>query len=174
MDDPVVVEIRLPAPVDQVAAVTQLLGKAWPTAKIGSGPHCQILIPRRPKPKRVTQVAMADILKELATEDDPDVELVGFRDGHLSFSVDSKDEAWQRLASWAYIALSFFEAPNYVEQEVDVTDPEGTTRRMLLTACWSKEQTPHALRAKAERELAECRAELERVRAELETCKEAL
>ena len=179
-DDRTVVTIQLPAPVDVVAAVSQLLGVAWPQAMVRPGGGIggrgyDILIPRRPKPERVTRKAMAEILAEtLAGPDDPEVDLTSLTPDGFKFGVDSKDEAWQRLATWAWIVLHFHEAANYVEQPVTIDDPEtGKPRTLLVTACWSEGQTPARLRGKAEAELAAVRAELAEVKAELEACKEA-
>ena len=68
-------------------------------------------------------------------------------------------EAIHALAEWAYTALSATDgAANYVEQEA-WADLGGESRRLVVIAAWSPEQTPARLREEAERRARELEAQ---------------
>ena len=156
-DDRTRIDIRLPLSLDVVGVIGQMIGAAWPEAVIEPGTgYFTMLIPRR-KPKTVPKRRMREILAEtLPADDDPTAELAAVEADGLRIGIDSADEAWQELAAWAWTVLSVRQAPNYVEQPVTVELPNGTPATLIVTACWSKDQTPAQLheQAVAERDAA--------------------
>lgn len=163
-DDPrTEVSIRLPLPLEVVGALSEAIGTLWPDATIRTDRRdFTFMVPRR-KAKRPTKKRMREILAESWPDDDaPEVDVTRINPDGMSIALDNNDEAWQQLGAWAYSVLRFHDAANYVEQQITVQLPDANEERtLLLTACWSTGQTPHALRMKAEAELAALRAEKE-------------
>ena len=104
---------------------------------------------------------MVDFLADVApTDDQPEASLMRMNPDGATIGRDSKDEAWQALAAWAFTVLTAFDAPNYVEQPITVEMPDGRHRQLVVIAAWSPNQTPHELRLKAEAELAKMKEQL--------------
>lgn len=163
------IEILLPLPLNVVGALSAAIGAMWPEAMIRTDTsNFTIVVPDR-QPKRPSRKRLRDILAETApAAEDPSAVLLGLNpDGGARIGLDQADEAWQHLAVWAYTVLTAFEATNYVEQTVRTELPDGTAATLALEACWSKGQTPHQLRQKAEAERDRVQLELDRLRARL-------
>lgn len=164
-----VLHIRYPAPLSVLGAVTSAVGMMWPDAVADtSDPSSFTLIIPGTEPGPFTREDADGILAGMGdVEGDGSVDVTGFNGGTLT--VSTPKGATQALAEWAHTILSGTDgAVNYVEQEVF---DEKSGRRFVVTACWSTGQTPHALRAAAERRAfdAEARAaELEARITELE------
>jgi len=146
--------IGLPLSLDVAAALMRAVGTMWPEATVTQGMTGMTFnIPNR-APKRVSKKSLIEVLPEMVdSEGDPDLILESWRDGTIEISQDSFSEAQQRLAAIALIMLRSMDAPNFVEQEVVATEPDGTSRRFHFAVAWSKGQSPAERLRKAEREL---------------------
>lgn len=153
------IRIRLPLPLSVAAALTAAVGAMWPTATTRPDPsHLVFAIPDR-APKRTSRKQLRTILAETCDPDgDPDAFLERWTTTGPTIGVDTKTEAMQSLATWALIMLRAEAAPNYVEQVVRAVEPDGTERAFVVTAAWSKGQTPHERIKALEAEIANLHA----------------
>lgn len=156
--------IGLPIPLDVAGPLIAAIGTMWPESTVDHGAYgMRINVPSR-YAKRVSKKALRELLPEILDPDrDPEAVLESWNDGTFVISQDSFSEAQQRLAAWALIMLGETKAPNYVEQTVEIAaeEPDGTSRRFHFSVAWSKGQSPH-------QQLIEARAEIERLKADLE------
>lgn len=174
-DDMDLIPIRLPIPLTVSSALIAAVGKMWPDAVIRTDHHLSHnhLVLGLPKkaPKRVTDRTFMEVLRDNLPDGDsiPDAHLTGVKeDGTFTFGLDSRDEAWLSLGSWAYIVLRATEgADNYVQQKVHVDTPLGT-KTLLITCCWSPEVTPAELHAAQKARADELEQELAKLRAEIQ------
>jgi hypothetical protein len=138
------VAVQYPVPLELAANLTKAIGIMYPDATIRTDDPrsgtCMVFDLGGRKGRSSKKALLEDMA------DETDADLLGFGDGVMK--VGTPQEATANLAYWAQIMLSVSpEALNYVEQTV--TDPESG-RVYCVTACWSKEQTPHELRMAAE------------------------
>jgi hypothetical protein len=148
------IRIALPLSMDVAGSLLKAIGVMWPGACMGtSDPHTMtVVIPdaeRRPKGSRKALVAAKD------TSDGPEVDsqITRFDGQTLTATVP---EALQEMAGYAAIILRNTDgAINYVEQEMTDT---ATGKQLVFSVAYSKGQTPHALRIKAEARVAELEA----------------
>lgn len=156
--------IQYPMPLDASANIIAALGAMYPDATICTDD------PRSHKAMVIdlgTRTARSNKRRVGAQMIEPEVdaEVSGFSDGTLG--VTTPREAVEALAEWARIALTGMDAANYIEQAATLPADGGHPERTLLvTACWSRGRTPHALRQAAEKRADAAEAELARLRAE--------
>jgi hypothetical protein len=167
-EDPVVVKIELPLPMDIAGTLIDIIGKTWPHTMITDDEHrypserrLALQIDERDRHKSAKAKAKYQKIKQYADGWVNDLcEL-----GPNGVSV-SPHEILMKL--WADLARKTFDmfpdAPNYIESTV--FDPE-TRARYVIYAAKSDRQTPHELRKKAE-------AEVERLKAQVAELEERL
>lgn len=169
------IRVETPLPMEVAGTLMQLIGTAWPDAQIRTdggrmafgGRALTMLVDHRRRPKKVTKKAAKAIVGQNADQADEaaaagvgDAEFLGFDDGWVSMS--APEELQLHLASVCMHLLDGNEdAVNYLEWEVRTraTD-DAPARSFVLSAARSKGQTPHALRTRAETELADLRAQV--------------
>lgn len=161
------IQIALPLPLDIVISLSQAIDAMYPGAKITTPdgtdrPHqgsFVVVVDDNHRRKRVSTKKLAATKAEPGTED---MKVQALDPQHLALS--TPDELGLLLSGpCVHLLAAFEDAVNYVEVEV-----ERGTERYVVAACRSRGQTPHALRRKAEQERDEARAEVDRLRAELE------
>ena len=164
-DDETEIRIRLPLPLEVAGALTSAIGHMWPTSTIRPASHELVIAISRKRPKRVAQKTLRELLPAAVEPDaDPEGFLERWAGDGLVISADAQSEAMQGLATWALVVLTSQAAPNFVEQSVSAVEPDGTKRRIVLTASWSKGQTPYARLKEAEAKIARLTIELESAR----------
>lgn len=146
------VAIQYPVPLDVAANLAKAVGIMYPDSTIRTDDPrsgtCMVFDLKTRKGRSSKKALLEDLA------DEADADLLGFADGVMK--VGTPLEATANLAYWAQIMLTGSPgALNYVEQAV--TDPESG-RVFCVTACWSKEQTPHQLRMVAEERAARAEA----------------
>lgn len=153
------VELIYPMPMNMAGQIMQAIGTLWPEATVSNSARGMTMHLPDVAAKRVGKRALCDAVA--AVDASEDVLLTGGGVGDVTVSVP-KSATWA-LAAWAAEWLTSEAAPNYVEQLVELAEEDAVDgkRRLLLTACWSKEQTPHELRLQAE-----ARADAEKARAD--------
>jgi hypothetical protein len=168
-DEPVTrLAIDLPLPLDMVGTVMGLIGAAYPTAKLDTrgGHQLVALIPESARARKVSKKA-AEALKEPAPDDPTENGDLASINADGSFGLIPHEEVRMRLAEMMARVLDADggAGENYIEWAVhDLEDPSN---RYVLYAARSRKQTPHALRQRAEADLAAARAEVEQLRAEV-------
>lgn len=158
------IRIGLPLPFDVVASLSYAFDAMYPDSKIKTSAHpgeMVILIDDEHRRPRVGKKKLRDA-KVTAEAGIADVQVLGWEDDHLALSTP-EELSLMLAAPCAHLIAAFEDAVNYVELEV-----EHDGNRYTVAACRSRGQTPHALRMKAEQERDEARAEVDRLRAELE------
>lgn len=158
-DDLDLIRIRLPLKLDLAAALTKAIGVMWPEAVMltdGLGGDFVAGIPKGAK-ARTAKRPLAAAARQ-ARDSEPGT-VTGIEPDGLTVAMEPS-EAIRALAEWAYTALSATDgAANYVEQEV-WSETDGESRRLVVIAAWSPEQTPARLREEAERRVRELEAQL--------------
>lgn len=158
-DDLDLIRVRLPLKLDIAAALTKAIGIMWPEAVMltdGLGGDFVAGIPKGAK-ARAAKRPLANAARQ-ARDSEPGT-VTGIESNGMTVAMEPS-EAIHALAEWAYTALSATDgAANYVEQEV-WTDVGGESRRLVVIAAWSPEQTPARLREEAERRVRELEAQL--------------
>ena len=158
-DDLDLIRIRLPLKLDLAAALTKAIGVMWPEAVMltdGFGGDLVAGIPKDAK-ARAAKRPLAAAARQ-ARDSEPGT-VTGIESNGMTVSMDPS-EATRALAEWAYAGLSATDgAANYLEQEV-WTDIDGESRRLVVIAAWSPEQTPARLREEAERRARDLEAQL--------------
>lgn len=154
--------IQYPMPLDVSANIIAALGAMYPDATIRTDDHRSgraMVIDLGTRTARSNKRRLAGEM----TKPIVDAEVSGWSDGTLS--VTTPREAVEMLAEWARIVLTGMDAANYVEQGATLpADGEHPERTLLVTACWSRGQTPHELRMAAEKRAEAAEAELARLR----------
>lgn len=136
--------VMYPIPLDVSGNIIMALGTMYPDAVIRTDdPRSRdgLVIDLGTRKARSSK---RRITAEMDTEES-EATLTGLGDGMIQFATPK--EATETLAVAANIMLTSHEATNYVEQEVHMEDG----RSFVFHACWSKGQTPHELRIKAEK-----------------------
>ena len=158
-DDLDLIRIRLPMKLDLAAALTKAIGVMWPEAVMltdGFGGDLVAGIPKGAK-ARAAKRPLAAASREARESERGTV--TGIESNGMTVAMEPS-EAMRALAEWAHAGLSATEgAANYVEQEV-WTEVDGESRRLVVIAAWSPEQTPACLREEAERRVRELEAQL--------------
>jgi hypothetical protein len=178
------IEVGTPLPLSVAATLVQLVGAAWPNSvlitkdhpRFGWAPETALvmLVDHRKAPKRVGKRAAAALAAEVAPEPGEDVPFGGFteEDGRLVMHAGSPEDLQKELGAIVHTLMSAYpveQAPNYLEWTLDWPGDEDHPRaRYVLCAARSAQQTPHALRAQAEAELARERAAHAALRARVE------
>lgn len=157
--DEVEVRIGLPLPMDVAGTITRAFAILWPDGKFDQSrsPSGREMVAVITDADRMTTATKRAIAKAKMNSEDVTLEglLVAWDpDGTLGLTLPQV--AQERLAEICVAMLSTAEAPNYLE--IPITAPGG--KRYAVAACRSMEQTPHALRMEAERQLAEAQAKL--------------
>lgn len=154
------IRVRLPMKLDLAAALTKAIGVMWPEAVMltdGFGGDLVAGIPKDAKARAAKRPLAA--AAQQARDSEPGT-VTGIESNGMTVAMEPS-EAIHALADWAYTALSATDgAANYVEQEV-WTDAGDESRRLVVIAAWSPEQTPARLREEAERRVRELEAQLE-------------
>jgi len=154
--------IQYPIPLDVSANIIAALGAMYPDATIRTDdPRSRnaMVIDLGARTARSNKRRIAAEM----IEPEVDAEVSGFADGTLS--VSTPREAVVALAEWAHIALAGMDAANYIEQAATLpADGDRPERTLLVTACWSRGQTPHELRQAAEKRAEAAEAELAKLR----------
>lgn len=158
-DDLDLIRIRLPMKLDLAAALTKAIGVMWPEAVMltdGPGGDFVAGIPKNAK-ARAAKRPLAAAARQ--ARDSERGTVTGIESKGMTVAMEPS-EAMRALAEWAYAGLSATEgAANYVEQEV-WAEVDGESRRLVVIAAWSPEQTPARLREEAERRVRELEAQL--------------
>ena len=158
-DDLDLIRVRLPLKLDIAAALTKAIGVMWPEAVMltdGLGGDLVAGIPKDAK-ARAAKRPLAAVAQQ-ARDSEPGT-VTGIEPNGMTVAMEPS-EAIHALADWAYTALSATDgAANYVEQEA-WADLGGESRRLVVIAAWSPEQTPARLREEAERRARELEAQL--------------
>ena len=151
------IRIRQPLPLDVAGNLIKAIGTMYPDAQIVLSEHGPDLVI-----DLGTRTARHSKKRIAAEMDDGEPVDAGFSFTPDGVKVSTPQEATLALAEWAYIMLTAHEdAFNYVEQTVTLpADGDREAKRLLLTACWSKGQTPHALRMAAEERAEKAEARL--------------
>lgn len=145
--------IMYPIPLDVSGNIILALGTMYPDAVIRTDD------PRSDRSlvidlgTRKARSSKRRIVAEMETEES-EAEITGLGDGVMQFTTPK--EATETLAIAANIMLTSHEATNYVEQLVHMNDG----RSFVFHAAWSKGQTPHELRMKAEARIVELEARI--------------
>lgn len=174
-----VISIAYPISLAISGTLIQAIGTVWPDAVIDTTTphHLTLRVPRDHDP-RVSKKALGKVRSEHrqrakeAVDFMDDVSVERF-DGE-TLTMTTPEDAMRNLAEWGLIGLTAApEAVNYIEQmatlSAAVKGHDGKMHRTLaIAACWSREQTPHALRKEAERRAEAAEAEVDRLRALLE------
>lgn len=137
-------------PVDVFVTITALVSKAWPGALMTPGRSFGrgfgLALPDR-APKRVTKKDIA--AERVEADPDADMGILGW-DGQSLLTV-LPEKLSRYLAEVVYSWLSSVEgAVNYVEQTM--THPDHPGEQLVMTAAWSKGQTPDQMRQKEKAE----------------------
>jgi hypothetical protein len=165
VEESVEVAIALPLPMDVVGSVLKAMGTMWPAATTSTSArpgHMVVRIPNRARKPKGSQKALRAALQ---TTDDPGNEpelMPGSAADPDVLTVSVPEPAAKVLASLALEMLADPLAVNYVEQTLTYQD-----KRLVVIACWSPNQTPHALRLAAEARATAAEAEAAALRAEL-------
>lgn len=151
------IRINAPLPLDVASTLIRAVGALYPGATVGTPGDGEALVLEIPDSDRgIDDAVLAEItaLKESAEAATADFDIL-HADGS---DMRTTAAAWlaQVLIPAARAFLHATGAENYVEQEVRL-DVEGSGGGYVFSVARSPEQTPHALRLKAERELAELR-----------------
>jgi len=155
------IRIATPLPMDVAGTLMQLIGTAYPSAVIVSTPAGGMFDREYALVMKVDPAQRAKrVTKKQAEEAKPDdieheTDFLGFDNGWISAS--PPEELGLYLGEIAHQMFTSTDgAINYVEWEVRA----GEQDRYVLSVAKSKEQTPHALRTKAEARVAELEAQL--------------
>lgn len=158
-DDLDLIRVRLPLKLDIAAALTKAIGIMWPEAVMltdGLGGDLVAGIPKGAKARAAKRPLAA--AAQQARDSEPGT-VTGIGPDGLTVAMEPSG-AIRALADWAYTVLSTVDgAVNYVEQEV-WTDAGDESRRLVVIAAWSDEQTPARLREAAEQRARELEAQL--------------
>lgn len=172
------IRVETPLPMEVAGTLMQLIGTAWPDAMVrtDAGRALTMVVDHTRRPKKVTKKATKAIVAGQAAEQDEavaagvgDSDFLGFNDGWVTLA--PPEELSLHLGAVCARMLESAEgAVNYLEWEVrEPARDDGTPgARYVLSAARSKGQTPHALRTRAETELADLRARLRQEAAGLE------
>lgn len=164
MADEVEIRIGLPLPLDVVTSIGNAICAMYPSARIKTdGGHVGDLVLVIDDELRRPRVGKQKLAKAKVATDDPEMEGLLAQWNADGMGISFPEYTRLRLAEICVAILEVEDAPNYLE--IPVTAPDG--KRYAVAACRSKEQTPHALRMKAEQERDAALAEVERLRAEL-------
>ncbi|MFB7890394.1 hypothetical protein ACFCZ3_20310 [Cellulosimicrobium cellulans] len=143
------VVVELPAPLDVVSTLLRVIGQTYPGTVIAPGwsGRTTFVIPDVDRPRPVDEV-------NTTPDDAADVTLN--RWGKDGMALGLEDAVFTFLTEPVLALLDEYGIENYLEQGIVTEDG----RRYVVVMCRSSEQTPHALRARAETEAraAEARA----------------
>ena len=168
------IRIRLPLKLDIAAALTKAIGIVWPEAVMLTDGYPGDLVAGIPKnaKARTAKRPLSAAARE-AREGAMGTLTAIHPDG--ATIAQERDDAVRALAGWAHTVLTATEgAVNYVEQQVHLPDnfngDQG--RRLVLIAAWSDQQTPAALREKAEARVRDLEAQLAEAHRQISNIKE--
>lgn len=153
------IKIATPLPSNVVLTLGTLIEAAWPGAQLAVNEDrtaSQIVF--RIDNSARQAVAEEDAAAMLVTATEDDVEITGLGPDGVSVLTPT-DVAANLLPAIKAAFEEFPDAENYLE--IPVYDPADGAR-YVLTFARSKAQTPHELRVRAERDLADARAAIHR------------
>lgn len=153
------VRIRVtdPLPLQVAGTLMELIGAAWPDAQVEMSnlDSLSMLIDPRPKPKRVSKKTATGLrtAQEEAAEGVPDARFHGFdADGKVRFA-GLPEDVQRELGALVAFLLEEYGAANYLEWRLTLPgEGDVPDRTLVMTGCWSEEQTPHEVRKKIEAE----------------------
>jgi hypothetical protein len=177
-NDVVVVKIDLPLPTDVAATLVKAIGLTYPNTMIADDKYSEMgWMNHR---QLVLHIAQRDRQQEAKTREEYEAvkEYDGGGEGQIteltpnSVAISPHEELTN---SWVFLAKEtlklFPDAKNYLET---VARDRETGDKYVFYVARSEEQTPHALRRKAEEELAAEREKSKKLRAEVARLKRRL
>lgn len=157
--------VKLPLPMDIAGTLMKIVGLTWPNTVIkdGSGEHGwrsehQLVfdIPDEDRHKSPKKQAKYEATKQHLSPHDGELTKLGPNNIGVS-PVEHLATHWVNMAKQAFEVM---DAPNYLEATVRDKTADGFQEYVFYVAK-SKDQTPHALRLKAEKERDDLQAQLD-------------
>lgn len=135
------VVVELPAPLDVVSTLLRVIGETYPSTVVAPGwnGRTTLVIPDADRPRHADEV-------DKTPEEAVDITLN--RWGNDGMALGLEEAVFTFLTEPVLALLDEYGVENYLEQEVVTEDG----RRYVVVMCRSSEQTPHALRTRAETE----------------------
>lgn len=168
------IEVRAPLPMDMAGTIMQLIGTAYPSARIdtraGFDTAIAMLVDPHERARRVTKKDARALRarNEAGGDDIEGAQFQGFDGDSLLITPPSELQLF--LGEIAHRIFTGYEEDagepllNYLEWQVATPAGDG----YVLCVARSKQQTPHALRERAERDLSRAQAARDRAESDLE------
>lgn len=154
------IQIRGPLPMGTAGALMQLIGSAWPEAMIETSDNYALSMSIPKSQAQTVDQEFIDTIRKSAHEADHEpMNFLGFRDGWVAFAPPEEMCLALGEVAHAIMVRSDLEIVNHLEWTV-LTGKEPDDPSYVLSISRSREQTPLAMRKKAE-------AEVERLQAAL-------